>query len=250
MVMLMRSLPEKTLIIASHNQGKLREFTDLMAGFGVAVRGAGELGLIEPEETGTTFEQNALIKAQAAAKVTNRVALADDSGLCIEALGGAPGVYTADWAIQADGSRDFGLAMARVERELRALGALQPAARKARFVCVLCLAWPDGQARYFRGEVEGHIHSSPLGNGGFGYDPIFIPQGFDKTFAQMSGEEKQRGHDGAPLSHRARALKLFTQAFFEKVDTGFSQKNAIKQDIRAVDCVNQEKKRSDAFLDA
>jgi len=209
----MRKLQGKELLIASHNQGKLREFTALLTDFGVHVRGAAEFGLTEPLETGTTFEQNALIKALTAAQATNIVALADDSGLCIDAFGGAPGVYTADWAIQADGSRDFGLAMARVERQLRQVEADTPDKRKAHFVCVLCLAWPDGEAHYFRGEVAGHIHYPPSGEGGFGYDPIFIPADFNKTFAQMSSQEKHGlDKNGTPLSHRARALKLFTDA--------------------------------------
>jgi len=212
----MRKLASKTLLIATHNEGKLREFSSLMENFDVKVRGPAEFGLPEPEETGTTFEENALIKAQAAADETGIVTLADDSGLCIEALGGAPGVYTADWAVQEDGSRDFAHAMARVERELQAKGAISPEQRRACFVCVLCLAWPKAQAQYFRGEVGGHIHYPPTGAGGFGYDPIFMPLGFDKTFAQMSADEKNGlDCDGKPLSHRARALKLFTKAIFD-----------------------------------
>jgi len=208
----MNSMPKyqiKQLLIASHNKGKLREFAALMADFGICVNGAAELGLSEPEETGTTFEENALIKARAAAQATGQVALADDSGLSIDALGGAPGVYSADWAIQPDGRRDFAAAMARVERELQEIGAHLPHERQARFVCVLCLAWPDGEAQYFRGEVVGHIHYPPSGAGGFGYDPIFMPLGATKTFAEMSAAEKNGlGSDGEALSHRARALKL------------------------------------------
>jgi len=212
----MRQFQIKELLIASHNQGKLQEFTALMADFDVRVHGAAELGLSEPAETGTTFEANALIKAQAGAQATGMVTLADDSGLCIDALGGKPGVYTAEWAMMPDGSRDFDHAMARVEHELRQCNALHPVERQARFVCVLCLAWPDGEARYFRGEVKGHIHYPPKGQGGFGYDPIFIPAGYDKTFAQMSGEEKRSGKgDGQPLSHRARALTLFTKTLLK-----------------------------------
>jgi len=212
----MRKLQTKELLIASHNKGKLNEFTLLLEPFGIRVRGAAELGLVEPEETGTSFEENAFIKAMMAAQATGLVSLADDSGLCVEALDGDPGIYTADWAIQDDGRRDFTIAMVRLERALQQKSALLPKERHAYFICVLCLAWPDGEAQYFHGKVEGHIHNAPSGASGFGYDPIFIPSGFDRTFAQMSAQEKNRiGQDGQPLSHRARALKLFTNALLK-----------------------------------
>jgi len=210
-------LPIKELLIASHNQGKLREFAALVEPFAIKLRSAAELALAEPPETGTTFEENAFIKAHAAAVATGLVALSDDSGLCVDALAGRPGIYTADWAIQKDGSRDFAVAMARLESELQAQGVVQPDERCAHFVCVLCLAWPDGKAYYFRGEVAGHIHYPPTGDGGFGYDPIFMPAGFDRTFAEMKREEKNGlDKDGEPLSHRARALKLFMQAMLKR----------------------------------
>jgi len=209
-------LETKQLILASHNQGKLREFASALADFGLQLRSSAELGLIEPEETGTSFEENAAIKARAAARATGVATLADDSGLSIEALSGAPGVYSADWAIQGDGSRDFAQAMARVERELQACGARSPHQRRAHFVCVLCLAWPEGEIATFRGEVGGHIHYPATGENGFGYDPIFIPSGFDKTFAEMTPFEKNGpGKDGKPLSHRARALNLFIETMLK-----------------------------------
>ncbi|MER8953098.1 RdgB/HAM1 family non-canonical purine NTP pyrophosphatase [Mesorhizobium sp. M0833] len=208
------SLDGHKIVVASHNAGKLREFTDLMAPFGIEAKSAKEYGLPEPDETGTTFEQNALIKALAAAKATGLPALSDDSGLCVDALDGAPGVYTANWAETPDGSRDFGMAMQRTEVALQEVGAITPAQRKGRFVAVICLAFPDGQAEYFRGEVEGTLVWPPRGELGFGYDPVFLPDGFEKTFGEMSAEEKHGWKPGQPtaLSHRARAFQKFAQA--------------------------------------
>ncbi|MER8386672.1 RdgB/HAM1 family non-canonical purine NTP pyrophosphatase [Mesorhizobium sp. M1428] len=208
------SLDGHKIVVASHNAGKLREFADLMAPFGIEAKSAKEYGLPEPDETGTTFEQNALIKALAAAKATGLPALSDDSGLCVDALDGAPGVYTANWAETPDGSRDFGMAMQRTEVALQEVGAITPAQRKGRFVAVICLAFPDGQAEYFRGEVDGTLVWPPRGELGFGYDPVFLPNGFEKTFGEMSAEEKHGWRPGQPtaLSHRARAFQKFAQA--------------------------------------
>ena len=151
----MRKLEERKIVVASHNEGKLREFSDLMAPFGFEAKSAKELGLPEPDETGTTFEENAYIKAFAAASATGLPALSDDSGLVVDALDGAPGVYTANWAERPDGTRDFGMAMQRTETELQQRGATEPGQRTGRFVAVICLAWPDGEAEYFRGEAKG-----------------------------------------------------------------------------------------------
>jgi non-canonical purine NTP pyrophosphatase, rdgB/HAM1 family len=210
----MRALTEKTLVIATHNDGKLREFAGLMAPFGIEARSAGEHGLPEPEETGTTFEENAYIKAFAAAKATGLPALSDDSGLCVDALGGQPGVYTANWAETPDGKRDFAIAMQRTEVALQEVGATEPAQRTGRFVAVLCLAWPDGHAEYFRGEAEGRLVWPPRGEKGFGYDPVFLPNGHDRTFGEMTAEEKHGWKPGMKeaLSHRARAFQKFAQA--------------------------------------
>jgi XTP/dITP diphosphohydrolase len=210
----MHSLDGYEIVVASHNAGKLREFADLMAPFGIEAKSAKEYGLPEPDETGTTFEENAYIKAFAAAKATGLPALSDDSGLCVDALGGAPGVYTANWAEAPNGARDFGMAMQRAEVALQEVGAVDPAQRKGRFVAVICLAFPDGAAEYFRGEVEGTLVWPPRGELGFGYDPVFVPDGFQKTFGEMTAEEKHGWKPGQPtaLSHRARAFQKFAQA--------------------------------------
>ncbi|MBO6718030.1 MAG: non-canonical purine NTP pyrophosphatase [Rhizobiaceae bacterium] len=206
----MRKLEGRTIVVASHNRGKLEEIGALIAPFGLSAKSAADYQLPEPEETGTEFEQNAYIKAFAAASATGLPALSDDSGLCVDALGGAPGVYTADWAQQPDGSRDFAQAMRITEEKLHEAGASQPDQRKARFVSVLCLCWPDGHAEYFRGETDGTLVWPPRGRNGHGYDPMFMPDGHAITFAEMSPEEKQG--IGAPLSHRARSFALFADA--------------------------------------
>jgi XTP/dITP diphosphohydrolase len=218
----MHSLDGNRIVVASHNAGKLREFADLMAPFGIEAKSAKEYGLPEPDETGTTFEENAYIKALAAAKATGLPALSDDSGLCVDALGGAPGVYTANWAEAPDGSRDFGMAMQRAEVALQEIGAVDPAQRKGRFVAVICLAFPDGAAEYFRGEVEGTLVWPPRGELGFGYDPVFVPDGFQKTFGEMTAEEKHGWKPGQPtaLSHRARAFQKFAQARLDLARSG------------------------------
>lgn len=213
----MRKLEEKKLIVATHNAGKLQEIADLIDPFGITTQSAGELGLPEPKETGTRFEENAYIKAFAAAEATGLPALSDDSGLCIDALNDAPGVYTADWATEADGTRNFTKAMEKVENALQKTGATTPNQRKGRFVSVICLAWPDGHAEYFRGEIEGTLVWPPRGQDGFGFDPIFMPEGYQKTFGEMSAQEKhgwKRG-DKHALSHRARAFKLFAETMLE-----------------------------------
>ncbi|RJG46753.1 RdgB/HAM1 family non-canonical purine NTP pyrophosphatase [Mesorhizobium sp. DCY119] len=210
----MRILTEREIVVASHNEGKLREFADLMAPFGFQAKSAKEYGLPEPDETGTTFEENAFIKAFASAKATSLPALSDDSGLVVDALGGQPGVYTANWAEKPDGTRDFGMAMQRTEVALHEVGATDPEDRKGRFVAVICVAWPDGHAEYFRGEAEGTLVWPPRGEKGFGYDPVFMPDGHDLTFGEMTAEQKhgwKPGQDEA-LSHRARAFQKFARA--------------------------------------
>jgi len=203
-----------TLVVATHNAGKLREFSELLAPFGVETKAAGALGLPEPEETGTTFEENAALKARAAAQASGLMALADDSGLCVDALDGAPGVYTADWAMLPDGSRDFAQAMRRVEEAFRAKGLVGDKDRRGRFVSVLALASPDGAVEFFRGEVKGTLVWPPRGQHGFGYDPVFVPEGYEKTFGEMTSEQKHGWRMGGekPLSHRARAFACFAEA--------------------------------------
>ncbi len=209
----MRKLDTKTIVVASHNAGKIREIEDLIGPFGFSAKSAAELNFEEPDETGTTFEENATIKALASAKASGLPALSDDSGIVIDALGGAPGVYTANWAETADGTRDFAMAMEKVEKALAERGATETKDRTARFVSVLCLAWPDGHTELFRGEVEGHVVWPPRGQKGFGYDPVFQPEGYEATFGEMSAEEKHgwKPGDAAALSHRARAFKLFVE---------------------------------------
>jgi XTP/dITP diphosphohydrolase len=215
----MRQLDSRKIVVATHNKGKLAEIRELLAPYGLEAVSAGELGLAEPAETGTTFEENAYTKAFAAASATGLPALSDDSGLEVHALGGDPGVYTADWAEKPDGSgRDFGMAMRKVEDLLQEKGATDPAQRGGRFVAVLCLAWPDGHAEYFRGEVEGTLVWPPRGNRGFGYDPVFLPDGYAQTFGEMSAGEKhswEAGRGDLGLSHRARAFARFATAMLE-----------------------------------
>ncbi len=202
-----RRLPAR-IVAATHNAGKLREIRELLAPHGVDAVGAAELNLAEPEETGATIRDNAAIKAEAAARAAGEPALADDSGLCVEALGGAPGVYSARWA---GGSKDFAAAMARIERELLAAGAAKP--WRAHFVSALALGWPDGRTETFEGRVDGELVFPPRGTAGFGYDPIFRPDGYDRTFGEMSSEEKHGiPADGSlALSHRARAFQAFAR---------------------------------------
>jgi XTP/dITP diphosphohydrolase len=209
----MRKLDSKTIIVASHNAGKIREIRDLIGPLGFTAKSAADLNFEEPDETGTTYEENARIKALASARASGLPALSDDSGLAVDALDGAPGVYTANWAEREDGSRDFQMAMEKVETALAEKGATTSDTRTSRFVSVLCLAWPDGHTETFRGEVEGHIVWPPRGSLGFGYDPVFQPLGHDVTFGEMPAEQKHgwKPGDDAALSHRARAFKLFVE---------------------------------------
>ena len=213
----MRKLHTRTIVVASHNAGKIREIAELIAPFGFSAKSAAELALEEPAETGTTFEENAAIKALASATASGLPALSDDSGLMVDALDGQPGVYTANWAEREDGSRDFTIAMEKVEKALSERGATTAEQRTARFVSVLCLAWPDGHTEFFRGEVEGSVVWPPRGDKGFGYDPVFQPKGYDTTFGEMSSEEKHGWKHGEPeaLSHRARAFKRFVETCLE-----------------------------------
>ena len=197
------------LVVATHNPGKLREIGELLKPLRIVPLGAATLGLEEPPETGSTFRDNALLKARAAARASGLVALADDSGLCVEALDGAPGVYSARWA---GSTKDFGAAMARVESELEARAAPPP--WRAAFVSALALAWADGAVETFEGRVDGTLVFPPRGTAGFGYDPIFRPDGHDRTFGEMSSEEKHGiPADGSlALSHRARAFQNLQRA--------------------------------------
>lgn len=213
----MRKLDTRTIVVASHNAGKIREIRDLIGPLGFEAKSAADLGFDEPDETGSTYEENARIKALASAMASGLPALSDDSGLAIDALDGAPGVYTANWAERDDGSRDFAMAMEKVETALAGKQATTPERRTGRFVSVLCLAWPDGHTELFRGEVEGHIVWPPRGNLGFGYDPVFQPMGYSETFGEMPAEAKHGWKPGDPeaLSHRARAFKLFVETCLE-----------------------------------
>ncbi len=194
----MRRFQGKRLLVATHNAGKLDEMRALLAPYGVEVVGAAEAGLAEPVETEDTFAGNARIKACAAVEETGLPALSDDSGICVDALNGAPGVYTADWAETGNG-RDFGMAMRRTWDELDAAGA--PAPRKAQFRCTLVLMWPDGHDEIFEGVLPGQVVWPPRGAEGHGYDPIFMPDGHDVTLGEMSPQMKNS------LSHRARAVE-------------------------------------------
>lgn len=191
------------IVLATHNAGKLAEFRALMAPHGVDVTSAGELGLPVPEETGTTFSENARIKALAAVAATGLPAIADDSGLCVAALGGAPGVYTADWAGEP---RDWTRAMGRVEAELANAKATTPEQRGATFVSLIAVVWPDGHTEEFEGRAEGTLVWPPRGSFGHGYDPMFQPDGSDRTFAEMGEAEKNT------RSHRARSFEKLAAA--------------------------------------
>jgi XTP/dITP diphosphohydrolase len=201
---------EGPVVIASHNPGKLKEMRDLLAPFGIAAQSAGELGLAEPAETGKTFATNARIKAMAAARATGKPAFADDSGLVVDALGGDPGIQSARWA---GPDKDFRFAMNRIQTLLIERGAKTPEQRRAHFTAALCLAWPDGHVKEFEGRVDGVVVWPPRGDKGFGYDPLFKPDGFDRTFGEMSAEEKHNlPPKGQGLSHRARAFVKLANA--------------------------------------
>lgn len=206
-----RRLTPGRLVLATHNQGKVREIRALVEPLGIMPVSAGELGLPEPEETGVTFTANATLKALAAAQASGLPALADDSGLCVDALGGRPGVHSADWAEAPDGpkgssggGRDFGRAMERVRREWLAAGESAP--DTARFVCALVLAWPDGHLEQFEGVCEGRLTWPPRGLHGFGYDPMFVRDGHAQTFGEIDPAEKHR------VSHRADAFRQLADA--------------------------------------
>ncbi len=204
-----RLRPGTRLCIATHNAGKLKEFRELFEPFGLELVSAGELGLPEPEENGTTFAENARTKAHAAARGANMLALSDDSGICVDALNGEPGVYTADWA---GVPRDFNRAMKRVEDALQAAGAISPGQRRASFNATLCLAHPDGRDVLYVGKCDGTLVWPPRGDMGHGYDPMFMPDGFDITFGEMSREAKNAWTPGQQgLSHRARAFAQFVE---------------------------------------
>ena len=210
-----RKLTEPKLVVASHNAGKVREINELVVDFGIETVTAAELDLPEPEETGITFTANAELKARAAAEASGLPSLADDSGLAVDALGGDPGIYSARWA---GPDRDFVAAMRNVEEKLQQAGALTPDKRGAKFVAAMCLAWPDGHIEEFLGEVHGTLVWPPRGDKGFGYDPVFLPDGYDRTFGEMSAEEKHgTGHGEVEgLSHRARAFAKFAAACLAK----------------------------------
>jgi XTP/dITP diphosphohydrolase len=195
------------VVIATHNPGKLTELRDLLTPCGVDAVSAGELGLPEPDETGRTFIENARIKAHAATKATGLPAFADDSGLAVDALGGEPGIYSARWA---GADKNFAQAMQTIEDKLR---ALKTSNRKAHFVAALCLAWPDGHTEDFEARVDGTLVWPPRGDQGFGYDPMFLPDGFDRTVGEMDADEKHGlPPRGKGLSHRARAFVQLAQA--------------------------------------
>jgi XTP/dITP diphosphohydrolase len=213
----MRKLEAGKLVIASHNKGKVREIRDLLGPFGIEPVSAAELDLPEPDEIGTTFVDNADLKARQAADLSGLPALADDSGLCVEALGNRPGIYSARWALPEDahvdpaaspgeiqGDRDFARAMQRVHDELEALGP--DASRNAHFIAALAVVWPDGRSEWFEGRVDGVLVWPPRGNNGFGYDAMFQPAGYDQTFGEMDPAEKHK------MSHRADAFAKLVDA--------------------------------------
>jgi XTP/dITP diphosphohydrolase len=201
----MRKFSDPKLLVATHNQGKLEEVADLLSDFGIVVTSAGQLGLAEPEETEDSFVGNARIKAHAAAQATGLPSLADDSGLCVEALGGDPGVRTADWA-EGPGGRCFQRAMKRTWAALERVNAAEP--HRAEFRCTLVLAWPDGHDEVFEGSIAGRLIWPPRGDQGHGYDPMFIPDGYTETFGEMDRWEKNR------ISHRYRAFRALSENCF------------------------------------
>ena len=202
---MIRKLTNEKIVIATHNKGKLEEFAELLKPHGVTTFSAGGLGLTEPEETEDNFRGNARIKALFARTHSGLISISDDSGLCVDALNGDPGVYTADWA---GPTRDWNMAMRLVEEKLQAAGASKPEQRKGQFKCTLCVMWPDGVERYYEGVAPGTLVWPPRGELGHGYDPVFVPDGQDKTFAEMTHEAKNK------ISHRARALELLLSDLF------------------------------------
>lgn len=202
--MVLKIVPGTKLVVASHNAGKVREFDDLLQPFGLDVISASKLGLPEPEETGSTFVENSLIKSTACAQASQLLALADDSGLAVAALDGEPGIYSARWA---GVNKDFSMAMEKVEAALQNRGATTASDRQASFVCVLSLVWPDGQSAVFEGVVAGTLVWPPRGENGFGYDPVFQPHDHDVTFGEMDPVEKHA------ISHRAKAFDQMLKHF-------------------------------------
>ncbi|HSX56526.1 MAG TPA: RdgB/HAM1 family non-canonical purine NTP pyrophosphatase [Sphingomonas sp.] len=202
-----RKLAPGKLVIASHNEGKVREIRALLAPYGIEPVSAASLGLPEPDETGTTFVANAELKAMQAADLSGLPALADDSGLCVDALGGEPGIFSARWA---GPSKDFGLAMELVEKNIAdtAVDGAPAPSRDAHFVCALALAWPDGHVEWFEGRVDGILVWPPRGKNGFGYDPMFLPDGHIETFGEMDADAKHA------MSHRADAFRQLVAAVF------------------------------------
>jgi len=209
---------EGRIVVATHNTGKLREMQALLGPYGITAVSAGELNLPVPAETGHMFSENAALKAHAGAKATGLPALADDSGICVAALDGAPGLFSADWAVAGD----FRPAMARIERELARRGATTPGKRAAHFVSALVVAWPDGQEELFEGRVHGAMVWPPRGDQGFGYDPMFQPMGYAQTFGEMAAPEKHglrfEGGRTRALSHRARAFLDLAAACLRRPD--------------------------------
>ncbi len=201
-----RRFSEPKLVVASHNKGKVREIADLMRPFTIETVSAGDLNLPEPEETGLTFQANAELKAHAAARASGLPALSDDSGLAVEALDGQPGIYSARWA---GPSRDFAVAMNKVQAALETKGAASPETRRASFICVLTLAWPDGHAESFEGRVHGSLVWPPRGGLGFGYDPMFQADGYEITFGEMDPAKKHA------ISHRAHAFRQLIDVCFK-----------------------------------
>jgi len=203
--------PGNKLVVASHNAGKVREFTDLLRPFYLDVVSASELGLPEPEETGSTFVENSLLKARSSAQASGLLALADDSGLAVEALAGEPGIYSARWA---GPGKDFAVAMRKVEDALQARSARESKDRRAAFICVLSLVWPDGRSQVFEGKVDGTLVWPPRGTNGFGYDPVFQADGHDITFGEMDPHKKHA------VSHRADAFNKMLKHFTGQADHG------------------------------
>jgi len=205
---------EGRIVIATHNPGKLAEMRELLAPYGIEAVSAGELGLGEPEETGDTFQANARIKAIAAAQAAQLPAFADDSGIVVDALDGAPGIYSARWAGE---TKDFNAAMARVERLLAERGATTPDGRRAHFVSALCVVWPDSHLEQVEARVDGTLVWPPRGTAGFGYDPMFLPDGHTRTFGEMTSIEKHGMPPlGLGLSHRARAFVKLAEICLER----------------------------------
>jgi XTP/dITP diphosphohydrolase len=201
----MRKLTNEKIVIATHNKGKLEEFAQLLKPHGVTAFSAGGLGLTEPEETEDNFRGNARIKALFAMTHSGLISISDDSGLCVDALNGDPGVYTADWA---GPTRDWSMAMRLVEEKLQAASALKPEQRRGQFKCTLCVMWPDGVERYYEGVAPGTLVWPPRGALGHGYDPVFVPDGQSQTFAEMTHDAKNK------ISHRARALEQLLSDLF------------------------------------